>query len=373
MKFLFIAPRFHTNLYYQAISLIEAGNQVKVLVLYKGVSEYYDGIDIQETGLSLPSKMLLKVVSFFRKTYLKSNLELRIQSPARALKKQLIDYKPDVIILKAYQDLLAIKVLIVAKRLNIRVFMMTQTPFAHIKGAAWLFKLNMKLFRIMGVKAYITPILSNFEAFKKAGIENVHYLPFVYPVNTLAIKPGFDEGFNIISVGKFVKRKDLMLLVKAVEILKQKYRLRLHIIGEKSDIQYFNEIQNYINENSLSPFATISTNLSYPEICGLYPQYHLFVLPAYAEPAAYSPVEAMANGLPVICSHQNGTSCYIENGKNGFIFEAKNLENLTLQIEKLVSDRQLWQNMSENAYKMAAENHNPLDFSNKLMHLAKLK
>ena len=53
MKFLLIAPRFHTNLYYRVIALQNAGHQVKILVLYKGQSEYYENIDIEQIGFSL--------------------------------------------------------------------------------------------------------------------------------------------------------------------------------------------------------------------------------------------------------------------------------------------------------------------------------
>ena len=78
--------------------------------------------------------------------------------------------------------MLAIKTLLIAKRFKIKLLMLTQTTFTHIKGSSFLFKLNIYLFKKLGVYAYITPIKSNYEAFKNFGIKNVFYVPFVFPV-----------------------------------------------------------------------------------------------------------------------------------------------------------------------------------------------
>jgi glycosyltransferase involved in cell wall biosynthesis len=209
----------------------------------------------------------------------------------------------------------------------------------------------------------------NYKVFKDSGIQNVYYLPFVYPVTKSTEKKGFEEGFKILSIGKFVKRKDHILLVKAVEKLSVKYKIRLHIVGEKADPNYFKQIEDYIREKSLEEIISLGNHVPYHEINNLYRQFHLFVLPAFDEPAAYSPVEAMANGLPVICSSQNETKCYIEEGKNGFIFEAKNLDDLCTQIEKVISVPDEWQKMSDWAFEIAKRNHNPANFNDALLKL----
>jgi len=144
MKFLFIAPRFHTNLYYRVISLQNAGHLVKVIVLYKGKSEFYENIDIIQLNLSFFSKTILNFINFFKKNHLKTSYELRIQSPNRKFKHEITTSKPDVIILKAYQNMLAVKTLFIAKKHKVKVLMLTQTSHTHIKGSKFLFKLNIK-------------------------------------------------------------------------------------------------------------------------------------------------------------------------------------------------------------------------------------
>lgn len=371
MKFLIVAPRFHTNLYYRAKTLQDEGHSVKIIVLYKGKSEFYEGTDIKQIKISCFSKLLLKIISLFKRSKLKSASELRLQSPGKELKKIINSYKPDVILLKAYQNALAIKTLRLAKRKKINVLMLTQTPYNHIKGSEFLFRLNIRLFKFLKVFAYITPIKSNYEVFKNSGINNVYYLPFVYPSETTEIRiPG--KEFKILSVGKFQKRKEQLLLLKVFAELKQEnYPIKLCLIGEAVNKKYIKTIINFIRKNKLSEEVCVETNMPYEKIKEEYKKYDLFVLPAYNEPAAYSPVEAMANGLPVICSDDNGTKSYIKEGENGYIFKAKNKEDLKEKIRKCIFDKEKLKKMKENALLSARENHNPKDFAKKIFEILK--
>ncbi len=371
MKFLIVAPRFHTNLYFRAKALQDAGHSIKVVVLYKGKSEYHKNIDIKQIEISVFSKFLLKIISLFKKSKLKSSTELRLQSPGKELKRILKEFKPDVILLKAYQNALAIKTLLIAKRYKAKVLMLTQTPYNHIKGSEFLFKLNIKLFKFLKVFAYITPIKINYEVFKKSGIENVFYIPFVYPVEISEIRKTETE-IKILSIGKFQKRKDQLLLLQVFkELKKESYKLKLCLIGETSNTKYLKTLHNFVIENNLSQDVCIKTNMGYKKIRETYKNYDLFILPAYNEPAAYSPVEAMANGLPVICSDQNGTKCYIENGKNSYIFKAKNKDDLKEKIIKCIFETENLQKMKENALLSAKQNHNPAKFAEKISEIIK--
>jgi glycosyltransferase involved in cell wall biosynthesis len=356
LKILIIAARFHTNLYYRAKALQDAGHQVKVLALYEGKSEFTKGTDIEKLDLSLFSKIILKILSFFKKTPLKSGAELRLMAPNRRLRQILRSYKPDVILLKAYQNLLALKTLIVNKRA--KVLMLTQTDKTHIKGSKFLFKLNIRLFKKLGVHAYLTPIKSNYDAFKKFGINNVYYSPFVYPQQDKKQKTNSNSQIRIISVGKYVKRKDQKTLIKACENLINTENLTIDFYGEKADKLYYKELQKLIEEKKLAKNINLYTNINYEVLQKIYGNYDIFVLPSYAEPAAYSIVEAMANGLPVICSDECGTQCYIEEGKNGCVFKAKNAESLTQKIEQLIKPGFL-KKASENALSAAENKHAP--------------
>jgi len=378
MKFLIVAPRFHTNLYYRAIALQNVGHIVKVLTLYKGKSEFYENIDVEVLNLSFFSKLIVLISNLFKKTNLKSSVELRIHLPNKELKKEIKSFKPDVIILKAYQNLLAIKTLLLARKFKIKVLMLTQTTFTHIKGSKLLFRLNIKFFKKLGVYAYVTPIKSNYDAFKSVGIENVFYVPFVFPAaTTLSESKSENSGLNtnnivikLISVGKFVKRKDQLLLIKAChQLIKKKYAVELNIFGENAAKDYYNEVISYVENNNLNKNIAILTDVPYNELLKEYQKHDIFVLPSYAEPAAYSLVEALTNGLPAIVSNECGTKCYINEGVNGFVFEAKNRNDLVVKLEALVSNKNLLKTVSKNAYLMAKEKHNLKSFSETITNI----
>ena len=356
LKFLIIAPRFHTNLYYRAKALQDAGHQVKVLALYEGKSEFLEGISFQKLSLSLFSKIAVRLLSGFRKKHLMTGLQLRLLSPNREFKKLIRTYRPDVIILKAFQNLLALKTLIVNK--NAKVLLLTQTDKTHIKGSKFLFKLNMQLFRRLGVDAYLTPIKSNYDAFKKFGIENVYYSPFVYPQQTKKQKTETKNDVKIISVGKYVRRKDQKTLILACENLIKEKHITIDFYGEKADKTYYEELKKLIAEKELGKNIKLFTNIKYEGLQKIYGNYDIFVLPSYAEPAAYSIVEAMAHGLPVICSDECGTRCYIEQGRNGEIFMARNVEDLEDKIRKVISETK-----NLNPYHCFSKQHKLKNFS----------
>ncbi len=371
MKFLIIAPRFHTNLYYRAKALQDAGHHVKVTVLYQGKSEYYQDIKPEVLKLSFFSRLISKILRRFKKNHLKTGFELRIETPGQELKKIFKAYRPDIVLLKAYQNLLAVKSLIIAKKYKAKALMLTQTPYNHIKGSKFLFKLNILIFKYLKVYAYLTPIKINYDVFKEAGIDNIYYLPFVYPVKDMEIKKPEDE-IKILSVGKFQKRKEQLLLLKTVHrLIKEGFDIKLCFIGEAVNLKYIKTLYNYINKERISDKICIETNMPYKIISKEYKNYDLFVLPAYNEPAAYSPVEALANGLPVICSDQNGTKCYIEEGQNGSIFKAKNEDDLYKKIKEYVSDKEKLYRLKQNALQSAEKNHHPDNYPVQILKICK--
>ncbi len=370
MRFLIIAPRFHTNLYYRCLALQNEGHTVKVVVLYKGKSEFYNEIDIQLIKLSILNRFLTGFIKLLKKNYLKTTFELRIEVPNKALNKIFKEYRPNAVLLKAYQNALAIKTLLIAKHYKAKTLMLIQTPYTHIKGSERLFRWNILLFKFLKVHSYITPIKENYDAFKAFGIQNVYYLPFVFPKQIINISEKQINTINILSIGKFQKRKDQLLLLHVFNKLKKEnYDIKLCLIGEAVNTKYIKSLHYFIKENNLSDVVCIKTNMPYKKILEEYKKYDLFILPAYNEPAAYSPVEAMANGLPVICSDENGTKCYIEEGKNGFIFNAKNETDLKEKIKLLISKKETLREMQKNALFLANKNHNPKDFAKEIKRI----
>ena len=70
----------------------------------------------------------------------------------------------------------------------------------------------------------------------------------------------------------------------------------------------------------------------------------IFVFPSLREGLPLALMEAMAAGLPVVCSNIRGNRDLIEHGKGGYLAEP-NVEQFAFFIEKLLSERAAWRDM----------------------------
>ncbi len=166
-------------------------------------------------------------------------------------------------------------------------------------------------------------------------------------------------------MGKFEPRKNHILLLRAVKELSQEFDLRLTIIGECTTDLHRRELErihSFLRDQGLEKIVTIRLNLPFSEVQFEYTKHDLFVLPSRDEPAAVSILEAMAQGLPVICSDSNGTQCYIDQGRNGFVFRTDDLQDLIEKIRMVISDRERLVNMGHYSYRLVVERYQPKQY-----------
>lgn len=75
----------------------------------------------------------------------------------------------------------------------------------------------------------------------------------------------------------------------------------------------------------------------------------VFVFPSLSEGFSLSCLEALSQGLPVICTENSGSNDAVINGENGFVVEAGNEEKLKNAIEWIVCNSDSIEKMSKNA------------------------
>lgn len=115
----------------------------------------------------------------------------------------------------------------------------------------------------------------------------------------------------ILFVGSGFKRKGLLTLLKALAILRERPYLLL-VIG-KGDVRKYTKISKNLNIKDKVLF--IGTR---KDIENFYAMADLFVLPTIYDPFSNATLEAMASGIPVITTTNNGVVELIEEGKEGF-------------------------------------------------------
>lgn len=75
----------------------------------------------------------------------------------------------------------------------------------------------------------------------------------------------------------------------------------------------------------------------------------IFCMPSLSEALGYSLLEALAAGVPVVASRVGGIPEVITHGKEGFLVPAKNVSELCMAIQQLVSNPELRKKMSSQA------------------------
>ncbi|RYE19872.1 MAG: glycosyltransferase, partial [Sphingobacteriaceae bacterium] len=94
-------------------------------------------------------------------------------------------------------------------------------------------------------------------------------------------------------------------------------------------------------------------NLPHPELLQLMAKADLLVLPTLCDGFGMVITEAMAQGLPVITTYNSGGPNLITPGKNGFLLEAGNTEQLAAQLKYGVFNKIEVENMRKNALEKA--------------------
>jgi len=345
MKILFVVPRYHLNLYYRVKALQNAGHEVFLLVMYKLNSERYD---ILEPIVLKHSKINVVLEKINRKY---ENDMHKIPNSSD-LKKKIKEISPDILIVKNLQGGLSLLSFFHGRKIAKKIFALVQTNKHFVKNRfkkviAFVFK---KFFK---VKVIITPLKNKL----KKSDPWFSYIPFVIEINDFEKHYFKDNKINILDIGKFVKRKDHITLLKAINRLKDRYNIKLTIVGEKMNREVDKKFFDYIEENNLQGMVIVKENLPHKEVLNVYREQDLFVLPSYNEPSACSTVEAMAYKLPVIISDDSGTNCYIKEGENGYVFKNRDDKDLAEKIEKIIKDKGNLIRMGEKGFIIAKEEH----------------
>lgn len=150
----------------------------------------------------------------------------------------------------------------------------------------------------------------------------------------------------IIFVGSLRPVKGVKYLIKAMKIVRQKEpNARLILIGNGEEKQDLVKLTGDLNLGNLITFVGQIPNEKVPEYMAAS---NVFVLPSLSEGFPLVSLEAMACGLPIVVSRVCGLPEIVEDGKNGFLVESGNPEQIAEKVLLLLEDDELRERMSRN-------------------------
>jgi glycosyltransferase involved in cell wall biosynthesis len=151
----------------------------------------------------------------------------------------------------------------------------------------------------------------------------------------------------ILNVGTIEPRKNLLQLVKALQLLPD---VKLVVIGKQS--AYFKQVRQYIVANGLDKRVIFISNVQFDELPAIYQLANVFVYPSRYEGFGIPILEALASGTPVVAATG---SCLEEAGGPDSLYVGPDDEKgLAEKIDLVLKDTTLSQQMIERGMLYAA-------------------
>ena len=172
----------------------------------------------------------------------------------------------------------------------------------------------------------------------------------------------------MLYVGSINSRKNLLGVVKAMEMLPQDMRIPLVVIGDGRE--YKKKVLDYIAEHKLQDYFVFPPEKVCTEgLRYLYSNALMLVYPSFYEGFGLPVVEALLSKCPVVTS--NVSSLPEAAGPSSLMADPDNPEQISECMQRILSDDKLRDRSVEDGYRYAANNFHPSVLSERLMNLYK--
>lgn len=179
--------------------------------------------------------------------------------------------------------------------------------------------------------------------------EQIKILPYGVDVEQFAPIEHIDktEKLTLIFVGQLNRRKGLHHLLPCIREKSDKIDIIL-VGGINPASDLYREYKDDVN-------ITFTGFVDRNQLKEHYAHADVFVLPSLSEGMSLAGLEAMAFGMPILCSDHSGINDLVEDGVNGFVFQTGNLEDLKNKICWFVDNKEKCILMGKRSREIALE------------------
>ncbi len=233
----------------------------------------------------------------------------------------------------------------------------------------WKWKFPYKLYfsRAKSIVGVSESICNEYK--KRTGIEIINLPPLIPFTNTNDSKNNLRKKYNLNESDKIFLYVGSLKNLKRPEVILESFRelgkdyLKKHkvLVIFLGDGPLKNELMSYCRKESLERFFIFKGNIPREKINEYYKLSDYYIIPSDYEGTPISMLEAMNNQLPIIASNVRGINNII-NGHNGILFDNNDTKSLSLAINKLMTDLDYSELLSQEATRYFNDNFSYQNF-----------
>ncbi len=263
--------------------------------------------------------------------------------PYSKILEQLSDFRPDVVHIVTELGI-GWSGLRAARALNIPIIMSYHTSFDkylqfyHMQYLSKALRAYMRWFHSFAL-VNLAPSRSTMQDLTRHGIPNLALWPRGIDLERfhpghfspkLRAEMGVTEEVVFLYVGRIAAEKGLRTLSDSIAQVNQRYGNRVKWIFTGEGPYLPELIARKI------PNAIFTGTRRGDELAAIYASADVFVFPSGTETFGNVLLEAMASGLPVICTDSGGVTDFTENHQNALVYKCGSVPELTRAIIKML-------------------------------------
>lgn len=259
---------------------------------------------------------------------------------------------PDIILSKIYFTPYSLKAYNYSKKNNCKFFVIEeQQDFPRFLFQRLIFKVFFYFYFYKFRKFKFISVTKNSFNFLRKFNFDVKYLPVSYwqKINLIQHK---QDKIKLLFVGKLSDVKNVEIVIEAINyLIKNKLilidQIEFNITGKGFNKVFYESLIKKFNLEKCVNFLGFVENSKLIEILK---ENNIFILPSKQEPIGLVILEAIWANLPILCSKFAGSSCFVKEGYNGYLFDPFDFVDLANKI-LLFRNQKLREKFSNNSYK----------------------
>ena len=159
----------------------------------------------------------------------------------------------------------------------------------------------------------------------------------------------------LLTVSKWSKFRNPVAYLEVIKLLPNETKLTF--AGRWDSNEELLAFKDLVRRMNLENRIEVINDMSESELLDLYDRTKVFLRLGFNEMGSGQAIlEALGHGCPVVISKHLGAADLIENGKEGFLVDERDLGDVAQKVTQILLDDIVYRNMSNSAYELAMRN-----------------